>query len=421
MKKVLIIGANGMLGQELVQVFSADADYEVFGWDKLLMSDVNSIDITDEAQVRDRVLKLSPAIIINAAAYNDVDKCEEPAEFESAKKLNGLAPGYLAKAAREIHNPPTPLCARGAGEGDFLHKGGDDGAIFVHYSTDYVFDGQKEGGYKENDKPSPIQNYGRTKLMGEQEVARISGKYYIIRLQKLFGRSAQSAAAKKSFFETMLALARVKKELEVVDEELANFTYAPDLAEYTKFLVDRNFLTPPTPLCARGEGEEMVCVRGADSPHPNPLLQKERGKSSPILSLQRREPYPFGIYHITNEGAPATWFGAAKILFDLAQQRHPDPAVAGEGSLTNVRPASTGDSSLRSAEFTPMAIGVQNDKKENLQNDNITKLIPVPSSKFPRPAKRPKYSILLNTKLPPLRPWPEALKEFLVDNNNSAV
>ena len=402
MKKVLIIGAKGMLGQELVRVFSADKNYEVFGWDKLLVSDTNSINITDEAQVRDKVLKLSPAIIVNAAAYNDVDKCEKPAEFELAKKLNGLAPGYLAKAAREIHNPPTPLCARGAGEGDFLHKGDDDGAIFVHYSTDYVFDGQKEGGYKENDKPSPIQNYGRTKLTGEQEVQKVGGKYFIIRLQKLFGRPAQSAAAKKSFFETMLALARVKKELEVVDEELANFTYAPDLAEYTKFLVDGNFFNPPTPLCARGEGEETVCIRGADSPHPNPLLQKEKGKDPPILSLQGREPYPFGIYHITNEGAPATWFGAAKVLFEMANK--------------NVIPAQAGiQAELHNNKNSGFRL------KAGMTAYDGIKLIPVPSSKFSRPAKRPKYSILLNTKLPPLRPWPEALKEFLVDNNNGAM
>ena len=368
-KKVLIIGSKGMLGQELLRVFPADANYEVFGWDKLLVSDTNNIDITNEAQVRKKIGALAPEIIINAAAYNNVDKAEEPAEFELAKKLNGLAPGYLAKAAREIHNPPTPLCVRGAGEGDFLRKGGESGAIFVHYSTDYVFDGQKEEGYKENDDPSPISNYGRTKLMGEQEVAKVGGQYYIIRLQKLFGRSAQSAAAKKSFFETMLASARVKKEIEVVDEELANFTYAPDLAEYTKFLVDGNFFNPPTPLCVRGAG--------------------------------KRESYPSGIYHITNEGAPATWFGAAKILFETANNCHPEPRYGGAQDLARMGdPASAGDSSLRS---------------RSVQNDNVPKLIPVPASKFPRPAKRPKYSILLNTKLPPLRPWPEALKEFLAN------
>ena len=332
MKKVLIIGAKGMLGQELVRVFSAPSQrraqqggpasggsqYDVIAWDR------EDIDITNEAQVKEKVSALAPEIIINAAAYNAVDKAEEPAEFELAKKLNGLAPKFLAVCAKNL------------------------GATFVHYSTDYVFDGQKEEGYKENDEPSPISNYGRTKLMGEQEAEGVGGQYYIIRLQKLFGRPAQSASAKKSFFETILFLAQTKKELEVVDEELANFTYAPDLAERTKYLVEQNL--------------------------------------------------PYGIYHITNEGAPVTWFGAVKVLFEIAQERHPESLANGEGSLTNVGPASAGDSSLRS---------------RFAQNDNLPKLIPVSSSKFPRPAKRPEYSILLNTKLPPLRPWPEGLKEFL--------
>ncbi len=273
-----------MLGHELVKFFSNDKNYQVTGWD------IEDIDITSEAQVREKVLALAPEIIINAAAYNNVDKCEEPAEFIIAEKINGWAPGYLAQVAKEL------------------------GAISVHYSSDYVFDGENKDGYREDAVPSPISNYGRSKLLGEQEVARVGGQAYIIRLQKLFGMSAQSVSAKKSFFETMLELAKAKKEIEVVDEELANFTYAPDLAEKTKDIIEKNF--------------------------------------------------PYGIYHITNEGMPVTWYGAVKILFDMA--------------------------------------GI----------DNV-KLIPVSADKFPRHARRPKYSVLLNTKLPVLRPWNEALKEFL--------
>ena len=86
MKKVLIIGSQGMLGQELVNIFSADKNYQMTGWD------MSEIDVTDETQVEDKVGNLKPAIIINAAAYNAVDKAEEPAEFELAKKLNALAP-----------------------------------------------------------------------------------------------------------------------------------------------------------------------------------------------------------------------------------------------------------------------------------------------------------------------------------------
>jgi len=291
MKKVLIIGSKGMLGQELVRAFSANKKYQTIGWD------LDDLDITDVSQARKKIMSLEPAIIVNATAYNAVDQAEEVAGLEIARKINGLAPGYLSIIAKNLE------------------------AIFVHYSSDYVFDGQKEAGYAENDEPSPISNYGFSKRMGEQQVIFGGSHHYIIRLQKLFGRPAQSALSKKSFFEVMLSLAQAKlsladakKELEVVDEELANFTFAPDLAERTKYLVERNL--------------------------------------------------PSGIYHITNEGNPVTWFCAAKILFKMA--------------------------------------GIKD-----------VKLIPVSGDKFPRPAKRPKYSILLNTKLSPMRPWDEALREFL--------
>lgn len=300
MKKILITGAKGMLGQELVRIFGADENYRVFGWDR------EEIDITDEQQVREKVLVLAPEVIVNCAAYNAVDRCEESGEFEKAKELNGEAPSFLARIAKDIKIPPNPPLGKGGNSGD--------GVIFVHYSTDYVFNGQNVAGYKEDDAPSPINNYGKTKLMGEQAVQDIGGKYYIIRLQKLFGKPGLGEGAKKSFFETMLALAQAKKEFDVVDEELANFTYAPDLAERTKYLIENDLR--------------------------------------------------YGIYHIINEGRPVTWFGAAKILFDLFGKK-----------------------------------------------DIILK--PVSADRFPRPAKRPKYSVLLNTKQPPLRPWDEALKEYL--------
>lgn len=284
MKKVLITGAKGLLGPELVRVFREDDRYDVFGWD------VGDIDIGDETSVMDKIYELQPEIIINAAAYNAVDKIEEPEGFEVAKRINGLAPGYIARAASMV------------------------GAIMVHFSTDYVFDGNNREGYNESSVPNPISKYGESKYMGEMELKKHTKKYYLIRLQKMFGKPSDNPNAKKSFFETMLNLARTQELIKVVDDELSNFTYAPDLAGRTKFLVENSL--------------------------------------------------PFGIYHITNEGVPVTWYGAAKVLFELA--------------------------------------GIKG-----------VKLIPVSPEEFPRPAKRPKYSILINTKLEPLRSWPVALKEFL--------
>jgi dTDP-4-dehydrorhamnose reductase len=312
MKKILIIGSKGMLGQELVSVFKKDSDYKVIPWDR------EDIDITREKEVDKKIGIIRPSIILNAAAYNAVDKCEEDAkEYKLAKEINGLAPGYLAKAAKK------------------------NKAILVHYSTDYVFDGDLEKllfsepsgcthvcatcslheghsstpGYTEEAKPNPISNYGKSKLLGEQEVSNNLKNHYIIRLSKLFGKPAVSEGAKKSFFDVMLEAGKNKKEIKVVDEETSCFTYAPDLARKTKEIIDSK--------------------------------------------------KPFGIYHVVNSGS-CTWYEACVELYKLAKIR--------------------------------------------------TKVIPVPASEFPRPAKRPMYSVLLNTKLNPLRDWKEALKEYLKNN-----
>lgn len=262
MQKVLIIGANGMLGQELALLFRGDVDYRVTAWD------FNKIDITDEAQVKEKVTKLAPNIILNAAAYNAVDLCEkDKAEFAKAKMLNGKAPGYLAKIAKKLD------------------------ATLVHYSTDYVFSGMPdipeptgcagscgscslhEGfvpqiGFDEYAIAEPIQNYGKSKLMGEEAVEKNGEKYYIIRLSKLFGKPAKSKTAKKSFFDVMLEVGKKNSEVKVVDEETSLFTYAPDLAKKTKEII---------------EAEK-----------------------------------PFGIYHVANSG-PCTWHEAVVELYKMAK------------------------------------------------------------------------------------------------------
>lgn len=286
--KILIIGNKGMLGQALEALFRLDENYEVIGWDR------EEIDITKLIDQKEKIISLKPDIIINAAAYNAVDKCEESEEeYQKANLLNGQAPGDLAKIAQEID------------------------AIFVHYSSDYVFSGhENKKEFTEADRPNPISNYGRSKFLGEQEVQNKGEKYYIIRLSKLFGRPAKSENAKRSFFEIMLELgpkmARENKELSVVDEELSCFTYAPDLALATKRIIEQN--------------------------------------------------QTFGIYHITNF-EPATWYQATRELFKLAGQD--------------------------------------------------VKLKAVGTDAFPRPAPRPKFSVLKNTKTKVLRSYLKALKEYI--------
>ncbi|MBA3047884.1 dTDP-4-dehydrorhamnose reductase [Patescibacteria group bacterium] len=296
-KKILILGAKGSLGGQLIKIFNADCEVVVWGR--------GEIDITDNELILKKIKDVKPDVIINAAAYNAVDRCEtDEQEFELAKKLNGDAVGFLAQAAIEV------------------------GAILVHYSTDYVFGGianeannermkqiKKQGGFKEDDKPCPVNKYGETKLMGEQEIIKRSGqglKWYLIRTSKLFGPKGESELAKPSFFDVILQLSKKRDCIDAVNGEMSCFTYTIDLAKATKKLIDEN--------------------------------------------------YGYGIYNIINSGS-CTWYEAAAELFKIAG--------------LNV------------------------------------KVNRVSADKFPRPAKRPKYSVLQNTKFEQLRSWKEALREYL--------
>ncbi|HII79588.1 MAG TPA: NAD(P)-dependent oxidoreductase, partial [Methanosarcina sp.] len=158
--KTLIIGSSGMLGSDLCKTFP-DAV-------KLTHHD---LDITDREQVIESILKIKPDVVINAAAYTNVDGCEDNKEL--AFQVNGYGPGYIAEA-----------CARA-------------GAKLVHFSTDYVFDGSKKE-YVESDIPDPINVYGDSKLLGEKKIIENMDDYRIVRISWLFGIHG------KNFVETML-------------------------------------------------------------------------------------------------------------------------------------------------------------------------------------------------------------------------
>jgi len=196
--KTLIIGAKGMLGYELAKAFISD---KPFLWD------LDEIDITDREQVDEKIGSLAPELIINVAAYTNVDACEENEEL--ATRVNGEAVGYLAHAAQTL------------------------GAAFVHYSTDYVFDGTQKEGYMENGKPQPINAYGRSKLAGEERIQSSGLKnWYIIRTAWLYGANG------KNFVETMLSLQEKNSPIAVVDDQVGSPTYAPDLAQATRDIVE---------------------------------------------------------------------------------------------------------------------------------------------------------------------------------------
>ncbi len=209
-KRVLIFGGTGMLGQELFSLYIDDASYGV------LAPPHAEVDFTDKEKLLQYIADFNPKYIINAAAYNAVDACEDDdVEYQKALFLNKEIPQLLASASKKI------------------------GAVLVHFSTDYVFgkNMKEEGGFSENTQPQPDCRYGQSKYEGEEAVKEIGGSFYIIRLSRLFGRPA-IGSGKKSFFEIMLQLSKVKSELQAVDDEISCFTYAPDLAVATKQLLE---------------------------------------------------------------------------------------------------------------------------------------------------------------------------------------
>ena len=199
--RILILGADGMLGQSLCKVFKSS---NPICWSK------EDLEITQEQTVREKIVKLSPEIVIDAAAYTDVDGAETERESAFAVNENGVK--NVAKAVNDI-----------------------DG-VLVHYSTDYVFPGTKEEGYDENDPPGPaVNSYGESKLAGERALIEAGPKFYLIRTAWLYGPGG------KNFIETMLGLAQKKQVVKVVDDQHGSPTYTNDLARATKEIIEEKF------------------------------------------------------------------------------------------------------------------------------------------------------------------------------------
>ncbi len=204
---VLIIGAKGMLGTALCAAFG---DSKVIAWDRA------ECDITNAEDIREKIIAVSPKIIINAAAYTDVDGAETNKAV--AFKVNGDAPGNLANIAADI------------------------GAKFVHYSTDYVFSGAKPFGYSEDDVANlPCNVYGASKRTGEERIRAVAQEragafvWYIIRTSWLFGPGG------KNFVRTIYNAAKDTDELSVVNDQHGKPTYTHDLAVATKEIVFGTF------------------------------------------------------------------------------------------------------------------------------------------------------------------------------------
>jgi dTDP-4-dehydrorhamnose reductase len=233
--KILLLGAHGQLGRELAHVLPPLGE--------LVLCDRGAADLERPAEVVALLARERPAAIVNAAAYTAVDRAES--EPDRAEMVNATAVAAIAaEAARQD-------------------------AVFVHYSTDYVFDGQAPGAYRETDEPRPLSAYGRTKLAGERAVAGAGGRHYVFRTSWVY------APHGGNFLRTILRLAGEREELGVI--------------------ADQRGVPTPAGLIAGITAD--VLERAAD----------------PARAL------PAGLYHLTPRGE-TTWHGYAEVLLDEARR-----------------------------------------------------------------------------------------------------
>jgi dTDP-4-dehydrorhamnose reductase len=190
---ILLVGRIGQVGWELRRTLAPFA--------RVTALDFPDIDLSQPDSIRQAVRQVRPRILVNAAAYTAVDKAES--ELDLAMKINGVAPGVLAEEAAR------------------------SGALLVHYSTDYIFDGAKREPYVETDPPNPMSAYGRSKLAGDRAVQAVGGPHLVFRLCWVYGARGQN------FMLTMMRLARERETLRVVSDQVGCPTWSRLIAETT--------------------------------------------------------------------------------------------------------------------------------------------------------------------------------------------
>lgn len=202
--KILVLGASGMLGKKMMSVLGEG--HSVIGASR--RSDAASViaDITRLDDLRSLVRRVMPQVIVNCAAYTAVDDCETHAD--QAFMVNAIGAKNVAIAALETN------------------------CDVFHFSSDYVFDGKKEGGYTEYDAPAPMSVYGGSKLAGEIAVRETAARWYVARIQWLYGEGG------KNFADSMLRLSDERPSLSVVDDQFGAPTYTGDVARQTKALIE---------------------------------------------------------------------------------------------------------------------------------------------------------------------------------------
>ncbi len=235
MVKVLLTGKNGQVGWELERSLRPIGD--------VLALDRTEMDLADEQGIRQAIREMAPGIIINAAAYTAVDRAEE--DQEKVRQINGRAPGIMAEEAGRL------------------------GSLMIHYSTDYVFDGEKEGPYSEDDEPAPLNIYGSSKLEGEEMIGEAGCDHLILRTSWVYGLRGQN------FLLTMLRLFCEKEKLSIIADQTGAPSWSRLIAETTALVIYRA------------------------------LQEKKDGQ------------FTSGTYHLTSRGA-TTWYGFARKIQEEA-------------------------------------------------------------------------------------------------------
>lgn len=195
--RILLFGGTGLLGWELRRALAPLGE--------IVAPSRAQVDLQDFDAVREIIRGVRPELVVNAAAYTDVDGAES--EEDLAHAVNAVAPGVLAEEVQDL------------------------GGFLVHYSTDYVFDGEKGSAYQEDDDPNPVNVYGRTKLLGEKRISESGVSGLILRLSWLY------AGRRENFLTKMLQLLQTRHKVEVVDDQTGSPTWSRDAAEVTSQIV----------------------------------------------------------------------------------------------------------------------------------------------------------------------------------------
>lgn len=266
MKRILVAGKNGQIGWELLRTLMTLGE--------VVAVDRTAMDLADADSIRHTIREIKPNIIVNGAAYTAVEKAES--EPELAMAINGVAPGIMAEEAKRLR------------------------ALIIHYSTDYVFDGTKKEPYTEDDKPNPLNVYGKSKLAGEQAIRQVEASHLIFRTSWIY------ATRGKNFLLTILRLAKERSELRIVGDQTGVPTWSRVVAEVTAQVVAQLY----RPFVDR-TSDSHYGLKGGSSP-----LFIDTQFNDSFSRFEREN----GIFHVVASGK-TTWHGFASLVAKVLRDR----------------------------------------------------------------------------------------------------